>query len=402
MSGDKDIEGQIPEGQGPHETEADMPVSEAPPPLDEQEAPAPDDFEETDLADDGDFVEEDWESYDEEYADGDDDDDGGAAARGAKFNKIVIGITVVIAVGFGGFTMFSGEKEDMGFPTVQQTGEAIQVSPDQKVEFHTETKIKSKDNFGVAYGENVVAKPEEAEEAAPPTGIFNDPEALAKIRSQSLEARGYYEEAPEGQMREERLPMPSPIAQTGNQETQPGLIPMPRDQEFEQSNAVDSSGTTPSIDLPKARDITLKKTPPQEQQAASSTSNNATLKLDMIIDQLENIEASLSQMERRITKLEKTPRKAATSTKSSRSSQKSSSTAATPPANKKQASKANSDKKWVLKSAQPNQAMVAKQGESDMVRISVGETLSGIGRITAIDMQNGQWIVQGTKGSITQ
>jgi len=57
---------------------------------------------------------------------------------------------------------------------------------------------------------------------------------------------------------------------------------------------------------------------------------------------------------------------------------------------------------WILKSAQPGQALVSKRGESDIVSIRIGDSLAGIGKITDISLQNGQWVVQGTSGKITQ
>jgi hypothetical protein len=57
---------------------------------------------------------------------------------------------------------------------------------------------------------------------------------------------------------------------------------------------------------------------------------------------------------------------------------------------------------WVLKGAQPGQATVAKPGESDSRTIHVGDTLPGIGRITAVEYQDGRWAVIGTQGRINQ
>jgi hypothetical protein len=57
---------------------------------------------------------------------------------------------------------------------------------------------------------------------------------------------------------------------------------------------------------------------------------------------------------------------------------------------------------WVLKGAQPGRAMVAKKGETDIQPVEVGDTLPGIGRITAIEYQDGKWSVTGTSGTISQ
>jgi hypothetical protein len=61
-----------------------------------------------------------------------------------------------------------------------------------------------------------------------------------------------------------------------------------------------------------------------------------------------------------------------------------------------------SDVHWELKSAEPGQAYVSPPGRDDMVNIHVGDTLPGVGRITAISESGGQWIVTGTEGKITE
>jgi intracellular multiplication protein IcmG len=56
---------------------------------------------------------------------------------------------------------------------------------------------------------------------------------------------------------------------------------------------------------------------------------------------------------------------------------------------------------WVLRAAAPGQAWVANSSTSrDLKALHVGDTLPGIGRVTAIKEQDGAWSVQGTKGSI--
>lgn len=57
---------------------------------------------------------------------------------------------------------------------------------------------------------------------------------------------------------------------------------------------------------------------------------------------------------------------------------------------------------WILKGAQPGQAMVARAGESDSRTVKVGDSLTGVGRITAIEFQAGRWTVIGTQGRINQ
>ena len=57
---------------------------------------------------------------------------------------------------------------------------------------------------------------------------------------------------------------------------------------------------------------------------------------------------------------------------------------------------------WVLKGAQPGQAMVSRVGEGEMQTVKIGDSLTGIGRITDISYQNSRWVVQGTQGRIEQ
>lgn len=56
---------------------------------------------------------------------------------------------------------------------------------------------------------------------------------------------------------------------------------------------------------------------------------------------------------------------------------------------------------WVLRSAQPGAAMVAPKAGGDMRAVRVGDNLSGLGRIIAIEQRGSRWVVQGTQGTLT-
>ncbi len=58
--------------------------------------------------------------------------------------------------------------------------------------------------------------------------------------------------------------------------------------------------------------------------------------------------------------------------------------------------------RWELRAAQPGRAWVSKPGARDMQSVEVGQTLAGIGRVTAISFTNGRWAVTGTQGQILQ
>ncbi len=66
------------------------------------------------------------------------------------------------------------------------------------------------------------------------------------------------------------------------------------------------------------------------------------------------------------------------------------------------ASKTAPTSQWELRAAQPGRAWVSPQGSRDMQSVVVGDTLTGIGKVTGIVYQNGQWTIQGTQGAIHQ
>ncbi|MDE2029969.1 MAG: hypothetical protein KGI97_05315, partial [Alphaproteobacteria bacterium] len=57
--------------------------------------------------------------------------------------------------------------------------------------------------------------------------------------------------------------------------------------------------------------------------------------------------------------------------------------------------------RWILRAALPGQAWVATSATSrDLHHLRVGDTLEGIGRVTAIEASGNGWIVRGTAGEI--
>ncbi len=57
---------------------------------------------------------------------------------------------------------------------------------------------------------------------------------------------------------------------------------------------------------------------------------------------------------------------------------------------------------WVLRSARPGQALVSRAGEAETRAIAIGDSLPGIGKVTAVFADRGLWVVQGTDGRIFQ
>ena len=58
--------------------------------------------------------------------------------------------------------------------------------------------------------------------------------------------------------------------------------------------------------------------------------------------------------------------------------------------------------RWELKSAQPGQATLSQKGSNDLRTVETGQNVCGLGRKTSIQIENGLWVVRGTKGSVSQ
>jgi hypothetical protein len=58
--------------------------------------------------------------------------------------------------------------------------------------------------------------------------------------------------------------------------------------------------------------------------------------------------------------------------------------------------------KWALKGIAKNTAWIAKEGQTDITKVMVGDTVKGLGRIMSIGLENGVWMIRGQHGTITQ
>lgn len=71
------------------------------------------------------------------------------------------------------------------------------------------------------------------------------------------------------------------------------------------------------------------------------------------------------------------------------------------PAHKPAATETVGTSKWVLRAATPEQAWVAPSEASRELRpVRVGDTLPGVGRITAISLDGDNWVLRGTGGTL--
>jgi hypothetical protein len=57
---------------------------------------------------------------------------------------------------------------------------------------------------------------------------------------------------------------------------------------------------------------------------------------------------------------------------------------------------------WVLRAAQDGMAWVSPTADGELQRVTVGQSLPGIGKIKSIEVVDGAWQVVGTTGRIRQ
>ncbi len=129
-----------------------------------------------------------------------------------------------------------------------------------------------------------------------------------------------------------------------------------------------------------------------------NTAESRITDLQSQIEELKNQLESASSVSDVATQPTKAPTK--TTAKTTTSSSTTSSTASATPQPKKVAPKPK-PVVWSMRSASPGNATLANQ-DGDLRRVEVGDTVPGLGRIESIAVQGGKWVVQGSKGSVSQ
>jgi intracellular multiplication protein IcmG len=135
-------------------------------------------------------------------------------------------------------------------------------------------------------------------------------------------------------------------------------------------------------------------------------------KLDMIVSRLDRVESQMAEVKEAnnsevdtISKSVKDLKKEVANlaiTKPAAPVKTVKKTDPTPKVATSKPSSSNSKVTWELRAAQPGKAWVSKAGQKELTPVTVGDDLSGIGRITSITYVSNRWIVQGTSGKITQ
>ncbi len=351
--------------------------------------------ESSDYADEEDFVEEDWDAYDDEYEEGESESGSPPAKKKGKLNR-----NFVAVIGAVGFMVIYMGMSGGGGQDVPQQDVSLQVGIPQDDSLAQSTISPANiHNFKDMEGD--VKRPEKTAAPLSP-GFLNDPEAfdeVEKIRDEVVfEGFDYEEDFSESQVVSEQLPMPAAMAtQAESLEKEQFLTPMLVEDD------VSSVGSLP--DLSQADDVVK-----VSASVAVPFSDDVDIneKINLLFERMDSIEAQLSSLEEDsvvsgdIEDMRKVIRNlehndgAALSVKIKRPDRPSES------AVKKDISKSAEPVRWVLKSAQPGRAMVSRKGQVDTRVVDVGDSLTGLGQITAIHHENNRWVVRGTKGSISQ
>jgi hypothetical protein len=363
--------------------------------------------------------EDDWESYDEQDEDsGDDQPPPRAGKKSGNFNRILIGVAVL--VGAGVLVLQLGRSPT---PTPAPVPAPVVTAP-----IPAAPPVPT----------GAPANPD-----APQGGFLTNPENMAALEQDIAKTYGDTEIAVFDESRAEIVapadnvaapPMPTAITQQEPPTSAPTLVadsppPVPAGLDDLASTASpDTNPVGPAIRMPSASDVLLKQ--PVAEVAITEEVPTAALleKLDLVLARLDRLESDVKMLKERdesaavaavddlkesLAVLEKkvaaggkttaTAPKMPTVEASQPKPQILGSSAPEPaPKPSPAATPRKTDIQWVLKGAQPGRAMVSQPGENEMRTVVVGDTLPGIGRITGISYQDGRWLVQGTQGRITQ
>lgn len=402
------------------------------------------------FAEGGDLSDEEWDTYDDEFSgEGEFGEAPAAPAKKKISNKMILGAAVVVGMGVLAVQLVGGGAQTPIAPSTQappQPTPTENVDSSQPIQASSMTDVPESDvpkAYGIpSFQEDITRNDEIIEQDEVKPGMLNNPDELLDIETAGLDDDYEYEYVYEDDV---------DVTEDITEAPQQPLTPIPTlDDDVQEITWGDSATEDETPRMPAADDLTKSTTttaspfdsagpewdmedeaasttmveddmpaevdyaPTNTQQSApvdSAALNALSAKLDTLLDRIENVEDSLdkvSKMEAQIRDLSSDVKalqnNRSTSRSTSSSSSSSSASRATAPRTTTTAAPKveRSAVKWTLKSAQPGQAMVAKQGSSDVISISVGQSLAGIGTIKSIAMENGRWVVTGTSGKITQ
>lgn len=406
------------------------------------------------LEDDSDFIEEEWEDYDDEYIEAENSE--GRTKKGSTFNKVVIGIAVIAGLGILYFQFATSSPEP------QSTAARSDQSSRQTATTEQRTTDTGQEKSGSAVAQNTENTEESSKE-----GLLNNLDQIPdveKIRQDLIAEQNKLapgESAPLAQKKDQEdlsFAAPEEIEETG-QLPMPPAIGQP---EATSPPRAPGEKTEMPIDnklLTASPDLTADQPEPKKQTEASQTGDgmktampgnlqqdfkdqlakellNINDRLDRIMARVDDIDQRVSTiktnekaqqknnnndlvmtLQQSVAKLEQKMSELDAQTKSS-----SGESAAPPETQKQTRAKApvtpavkpspdrNTDTRkevqkkhaWVLKAATPQEAMISQEGKNEIISIKIGDTIEGLGRVTSIMLKNNVWTVQTTGGVIRQ
>lgn len=186
----------------------------------------------------------------------------------------------------------------------------------------------------------------------------------------------------------------------------------------------DTPVTAPVVETEVAAPVTSIKAPAETAAVAATADTAAVKALEKKIGDLEKsladlrkntaTKADIDALKASLAKIEKAAAAAPAATTKTESvkAEKTETKAAAPeeakPAPVKKATTTATKtpvarKSWVLRSAKPGMAWISEKGSGEIKTIAVGDTVTGIGKVTAIAKDDsGRWVVSGTQGKINQ
>ena len=296
----------------------------------------------------------------------------------SSLGLIVVLLAVLGGGGFYGYTM-------MGNKAASPSSLSENALPEKTASIQLPEKVDTPN----AEDPSTFVKP--IEEAPPqPTGFLNNPNELETIEQKSEEALNQA-----GTL----VPMEGETATAATNKD--SLTPMPDG--GQNGGIVPNVSGSPSTRLPTAGDITIGKDPADETAAPPQETTEAATP-DESKQKVDEMEGTINELTSRVHELE-----AKVSEQKALLAQKEQSTATQGEKSKKRKKSAPTQPTtpsvtWELRSAQEGRAFISKQGESEMLSVSVGDTVQSIGRVQTItlDSASGMWVVQGTTGKIVQ
>lgn len=187
------------------------------------------------------------------------------------------------------------------------------------------------------------------------------------------------------------------VEPTSAQPAQPDSIQTPKpENEVAETPAVPATPiTTPAQETAKAEDERIKALTDRLDQLEAQLADKDK-KIETTTSELEAVKQKLASAESAAANAAAVPAPAAHAKEDNAAPQK-----ATAPKAKKKKSSVSSGK-WILRAAQPGRAWISKPGERDMKALQVGDTVAGLGRVTAITYDGQKWAVVGTQGRVNQ